>query len=82
MKENTSTYYNIIGGGIIKNGNVIDIGNNYTVPKKSLFIDGFEYERTDGKDWFKKVYDEFQKNDIELLINQNRIRIVNNGETR
>jgi hypothetical protein len=90
MKSNTRTYFNLIGDGVIENGIVTDIGKGYVVPDINLFVDGFEYQRTDGFDWYKKTYykktnlingievlQEFQRNDVILLIKQNRVRIKN-----
>ena len=57
---------------------VVDLGDGYIAPDINLFVDGFEYERTDGMDWFTKVYDKFQENDVRILLLQNRIRVMEN----
>lgn len=81
----------LIGGGTITLGEITDVGNGYRVPTFEEFVDGFEYERTDGRDWYKKVYRsymrykddndkvghlvEYDRGDVLLLIPQSRVRV-------
>ena len=61
---------------------------NYRIPLLIEFVDGFEYERTDGSEWYKKTYrrvvttdnvvHEFQRNDVKILIPQKRVRVPKN----
>jgi hypothetical protein len=34
---------------------------DYRIPLLIEFVDGFEYERTDGGDWYKKTYRKYIK---------------------
>lgn len=74
----------LIGGGTISLGEITDVGDGYRVPIFEEFVDGFEYERTDGRDWYKKVYRsymkdgrlcEYDRGDVLLLIPQSRVRV-------
>lgn len=78
MKSHIPAYLNIIGGGVIENGQVTEVGQGHKIPDIKMFTHGFEYERTDGFDWYPQVYDEFKENDISLLLAQNRLRVKNN----
>jgi hypothetical protein len=84
IKSNKTEKYNIIGGGEIYLGEVTSIGEGYRVPDISEFVDGFEYERCDGYNWYEKTYQsfmreervhEFQKGDVTILITQSRVRV-------
>jgi hypothetical protein len=75
---------NIIGGGEIYLGKITDVGEGYRVPDISEFVDGFEYERCDGFNWFGKTFQsfekegrvhEFQRGDVVILIPQSRVRV-------
>lgn len=87
LTGNGNYEYDLVGGGKFSYGKIIDVGDGYRVPTIEEFVDGFEYERTDGKDWFKKVYRsymkdgrlcEYQRGDVELLIPQCRVRVKMN----
>lgn len=62
----------------IMKANINLIGEGYMLPNIKMFTHGFEYERTDGFDWYPQVYDEFKENDVLLLLAQNRLRVKNN----
>ena len=67
--------WDIIGGGRIECSKIVNIGEGYRVPDISEFVDGLSYERTDGRDWYKKSYDKYQKGDVTILIEQRRVRV-------
>ena len=84
IKVGNSTEYKIIGGGEISLGTVTSICEGYRVPDISEFVDGFQYERCDGYNWFQKTYQivekhdkvfEYQKSDVITLLKQKRIRV-------
>ena len=86
MKKKTE--FNLINGGKISLGKIIDIGDGFRVPTIEEFVDGFRYERTDGYDWYQKVYlsymkegrlCEYDRSDVISLISQNRVRVNNNN---
>jgi len=72
------------GGGKQQAGVTLDVGDGYRVPSIEEFVDGFEYERTDGGKWFPKTYKvtrrdegdrEYDKGSVERLIPQWRVRV-------
>ena len=79
----------IIGGGRMENGKMVDIGDGYRVPHIDEFtekikadkekgtpdIQAFKYERIDCREWYETTYDKYQRNDVILLLKQNRIRV-------
>jgi hypothetical protein len=84
VKSNKLEKYNIIGGGESYLGKITSVGDGYRVPDISEFVDGFEYERCDGYNWYKKKFQsfekegrvvEFQKGDVSILIPQSRARV-------
>jgi len=84
IKSNKREKYDIIGGGEIYLGKVTSVGEGYRVPDISEFVDGFEYERCDGYNWYQKSYQsfmreerlcEYQKGDVTILIPQLRVRV-------
>lgn len=69
--------WQIIKGGVIRDDRIISIGSEYyKVPHIDSFKIGFKYERTDGYDWYDKVYDSYQYGDVLLLLKQHRIRVL------